>query len=536
MVVGTSLAKGNIMATPHQVIPRKHRPKTFDELIGQPAITRGFLSMIQRHMLPHAILLCGTRGVGKTSTARIFAKALHCESRHTSGNPCGTCSSCKQIETGHHLDVLEIDGASHNGVDAVRELRETAYYLPTHGKHKIYIIDEVHMLSTSAFNALLKILEEPPPHLIFVFATTDPSQLPNTVLSRVIRFDFHPIKTPELAKHLSVIATLETRQISTAALNKIAALGMGSMRDAQMLLEQVFTYFEPSQNIDLPDLSSLFSLISHEVSFTFLQHIGQENTAAALQDLSQLYQEGHDPYLVALELQRLLRYVLLTQEAPKIVQEELAYAPEQIKLLETLGALPAFSQNAVLIMFQSLLRCMQVIRHADYPHWVLEACVIQMSRIRLWTTQTEVKPTQITPPSPTPSKNNDSADTSFSQFLLGKDPLLYGLIQSCRVTIQSDRIEITKSNNAFTFEKLKDKRNLTRLEQLCTGSQFENKKIVFIETATETSPVSPLTPDIQSRRERLTNHPVVKAIQRELNAEVTKIIEDQSIVSSPSQE
>jgi DNA polymerase III subunit gamma/tau len=533
------LPKHKIMSTqtPHQVIPRKHRPKTFDDLVGQETTTRCFLSMIHRDYLPHAILLCGTRGVGKTSTARIFAKALHCSNRSKVGNPCGTCSDCTQVESGHHLDVLEIDGASNNGVDAIRELRETAYYLPTQGKHKVYIIDEVHMLSTSAFNALLKILEEPPPHLIFVFATTEPTQLPATILSRVMRFDFHPIKTTALATHLTEVVRLEKRSMQAPAINKIAALGNGSMRDAQMLLEQVFMYFEADKTISLDDLRELFSIISQDKIYDLLEQIGQENTPKALELLTALYQDGHDPSTIALEIQRALRQVLLTQSAPSVIEKELDFAPEQVKILKRLISAPGFAQEALLMMFQTLLKTLQVIRYAEHPQWVLEACVIQLSKVRLW-----MNPSQKIDAPMTSRKSSDGAaeteqrsnspSDDFLDLVSTKDPVLYGLIQSCKVTVTDQEIQIQKTNNAFTFEKLKDKRNVSRLVQVCQQTPFDGRKIDYLEQAAETTPQTPLTPDLKERRERLINHPVVKAIKRDLKAEVTKVIENQNIVST----
>src|SRR5213593_2432809 len=188
----------------YEVFARKYRPQTFDDIVGQAHVSRTLKNAVEQNRLAHAYLFVGPRGIGKTSTARILAKALNCIHGPTI-TPCGVCDSCKEIAGGNSLDVLEIDGASNNGVEQVRELRDNVRYAPTKGKYKIYIIDEVHMLTAQAFNALLKTLEEPPPHVKFVFATTDPQKVPPTILSRCQRFDFRPVPDQDVVALLSKI-------------------------------------------------------------------------------------------------------------------------------------------------------------------------------------------------------------------------------------------------------------------------------------------------------------------------------------------
>lgn len=224
----------------YQVLARKWRPKQFEEVVGQGHVTRTLQNAIKQNKLAHAYLFTGTRGVGKTSIARLFAKAIRCENRKPNFNPCLECPSCKDIDSGNSMDFSEIDGASNNSVDDVRALIENVQYLPTRGVHKIYVIDEVHMLSTSAFNALLKTLEEPPAHALFILATTDPQKLLGTVISRCQRYDFKNVSNEILASHLEDIAKAEGVKFSSPRVaQKLAELGKGSVRDSLSIFDQV---------------------------------------------------------------------------------------------------------------------------------------------------------------------------------------------------------------------------------------------------------------------------------------------------------
>lgn len=227
----------------YQVLARKWRPKRFSEVKGQDHITSSIKNAIKRGPIGHAYLLTGTRGVGKTTIARIFAKALRCSSLNNDGDPCCQCSSCLEIDKNNAMDVIEIDGASNNGVDHIRELVSNVQFLPTYGKYKIYIIDEVHMVTTSGFNALLKTLEEPPEHVVFILATTSPEKLLDTVLSRCQRFDFRNLSTANLVAHIKEISQVE--KISFAndeIINEIALQGNGSVRDTLSILDQILSY------------------------------------------------------------------------------------------------------------------------------------------------------------------------------------------------------------------------------------------------------------------------------------------------------
>ena len=223
------------------VIARRWRPQQFDEIIGQEHVSKTLSNAIANERIAHSYIFTGPRGVGKTTTARILAKALNCEKGPTA-TPCNDCASCKSITLGNSLDVLEIDGASNRGIDEIRNLRENIRYTPTQGKYKIYIIDEVHMLTKEAFNALLKTLEEPPEHALFIFATTEIHKVPATILSRCQRFDFRRIPLKTIMEHLQNICTQDKIDIEEEALLQIAKKADGSMRDSQSILDQIISY------------------------------------------------------------------------------------------------------------------------------------------------------------------------------------------------------------------------------------------------------------------------------------------------------
>jgi DNA polymerase-3 subunit gamma/tau len=227
------------------VFARKWRPLTFEDVVGQEHITETLKKAIEKDRVAHAYIFTGTRGVGKTTTARILARALNCENGPTP-NPCGVCGACKNIMSGSSFDVIEIDGASNNSVEDIREIRDNIHYSSMGGKYRIYVIDEVHMLTKSAFNALLKTLEEPPPQVIFIFATTEPQKIPATIQSRCQRYDFRRISTEQIVERLTKICADENIAFSSGALTILARKAEGSMRDALSLLDQVCSFCQES--------------------------------------------------------------------------------------------------------------------------------------------------------------------------------------------------------------------------------------------------------------------------------------------------
>ncbi len=274
------------------VTARKWRPQIFSQVVGQEHISTTLANAILSGRVHHAYLFCGSRGVGKTTTARIFARALNCTNPIDGVEPCNHCDSCLDILSGRSLDVIEIDGASNNSVDDVRKLRENAKYPPVHGRYKMYIIDEVHMLSTSAFNALLKTLEEPPPHLLFMFATTEAQKVPATIVSRCQRFDFRRMQIDDIVRHLAYIAEQEKVQIDEASLIAIAKKGDGSMRDSQSIFDQVRAFC--GDNVAIKDLAEALHLIDEDFFFNLSAAIVGRDSKAMFELVRQVMDRGYD--------------------------------------------------------------------------------------------------------------------------------------------------------------------------------------------------------------------------------------------------
>ena len=303
----------------YQVFARKYRPQIFDDVLGQDHVVQTLKNAIQQRRLAHAYLFVGPRGTGKTSTARILAKALNCVHGLTP-TPCGVCDSCREIALGISLDVLEIDGASNNSVDQVRELRDNVRFAPVKGRYKVYIIDEVHMLTQQAFNALLKTLEEPPQHVIFVFATTEPHKVLPTILSRCQRFDLHRIPPRVIAEHLNFIATEEGVTLSAAASNAIATAADGGLRDAESMLDQLVAFCGTS--IDEEQVLEVFGLTAEQVVLDLSQAVITRESTKALHLIHAQQEAGKDLSKLLTDLLNFLRSLLIAQVDAGSLQDE----------------------------------------------------------------------------------------------------------------------------------------------------------------------------------------------------------------------
>ncbi len=293
---------------PYLVMARKWRPQTFDSVIGQEHITATLKNAIQTGRIHHAYLFTGTRGVGKTTSARILAKALNCVNGPTF-QPCGQCDNCKQIAGGHHIDVLEIDGASNRGIDEIRDLRERVRYTPSQARYKVYIIDEVHMLTNEAFNALLKTLEEPPSHVIFIFATTEVHKIPATIISRCQKYDFRRISPKEIQDRLEEIVQAEQMKIEPEALYLVAKKADGSLRDAESLLDQIVSF--SSEKVTAKDVQRILGVVDLEIYFKIIDCILMRDLPSGMNIVDSIFAQGYDLHEFALGLIEHFRNLLI---------------------------------------------------------------------------------------------------------------------------------------------------------------------------------------------------------------------------------
>lgn len=359
----------------YQALYRKYRPKTFDDVVGQEHITETLKKQVETGRLSHAYLFIGTRGTGKTTCAKILAKAVNCE-HPVNGNPCNQCAACRGIDDGSVLDVVELDAASNNGVDNVRALRDEAVFSPASVRKRVYIVDEVHMLSNSAFNALLKILEEPPEHLMFILATTELHKVPATILSRCQRHSFKRIPVDTITARLNYVAQQEHLDLQPDAAALLARMADGGMRDALTLLDQCCG----NECISTDAVISAIGLAGNLRTAQLLRSVAAGDTAGALEQFRELWQDGKDPSALLDELSMLQRDLLMQAVAPRGGRELLSGAYDPVTLEELSGA---FSSAQLLANLQSIQQTLGAMASQPNPRIAAELCLIRLCRPEL---------------------------------------------------------------------------------------------------------------------------------------------------------
>ena len=360
----------------YQALYRKYRPKTFDDVVGQEHITETLKKQVETGRLSHAYLFIGTRGTGKTTCAKILAKAVNCE-HPVNGNPCNRCAACRGIDDGSILDVVELDAASNNGVDNVRALRDEAVFSPASVRKRVYIVDEVHMLSNSAFNALLKILEEPPEHLMFILATTELHKVPATILSRCQRHSFKRIPVDTITARLNFVAQQEHLNLQPDAAALLARMADGGMRDALTLLDQCCG----NECISTDAVISAIGLAGNLRTAQLLRSVAAGDTAGALEQFRELWQDGKDPSALLDELSMLQRDLLMQAVAPRGSRELLSGAYDPVTLEELSGA---FSSAQLLANLQSIQQTLGAMASQPNPRIAAELCLIRLCRPELY--------------------------------------------------------------------------------------------------------------------------------------------------------
>ncbi len=359
----------------YQVLARKYRSQSFDQLIGQNHISQTLMNALRNNRLPHALLFTGLRGTGKTSSARILAKSIRCTNA-TDFTPCNVCDNCTSITAGNSIDVIEIDGASNNGVDAIRDLRDSTMFMPSSGKYKIFIIDEVHMLSTSAFNALLKTLEEPPAHVIFMMATTEAHKIPQTILSRSQRFDFRRIPMKQLTDHLKNICKLENIKADEKALWQIAQQGDGSARDSITLLDQVINFSKGELSEKM--VTEILGLTDRSLIFEVFENLVHRKAEQIVSSLEKLSLAATNPSLFMQEIIRLIRHALLMKSNTNNVQLSIDLPSEEIEILKNLTA--GLSDADLHMLFDMCLKSMADLSRSHDPFLVMEMALLRMAQ------------------------------------------------------------------------------------------------------------------------------------------------------------
>lgn len=358
----------------HLALYRRYRPKTFSEIIGQKSIIQTLTNSLKNDKVSHAYLFCGQRGTGKTTIARLLAKSINCINEK-SAEPCNQCSSCIEINESRSMDLIEIDAASNRGIDEIRNLKEGIRFSPIKSKYKVFIIDEVHMLTKEAFNALLKTLEEPPEHAIFILATTEPEKLPATIISRTQRFDFKKLTLKEITERLKLLAKNEKVNISDEAIKEIALSSEGSLRDAESLLDQLISL--GYKEINFETLEEVLGRVNFEKISQFLNFVAKKDSGAAIRLINEIYDDGGDLIEFNRAILKNLRKILLLKANPEtgeILKDELT--KEQLETLKKLSE--KFEIKELKKLMEEFLKAKEAIKHSPIPTLPLELIVFEL--------------------------------------------------------------------------------------------------------------------------------------------------------------
>ncbi|QQR79552.1 MAG: DNA polymerase III subunit gamma/tau [Deltaproteobacteria bacterium] len=489
-----------------QVFARKYRPQNFEEVQGQETAVRILKNALEEKRFHHAYLFAGPRGTGKTTLARILAKAMNCEKGPTP-TPCDTCQQCLEITKGSSMCVQEIDGASNTSVDDVRDIRDKIRYLPPGGRYKIYIIDEVHMLSTAAFNALLKTLEEPPPHAVFIFATTEIHKLPATVLSRLIRLDLKPLSRTTIVSQLKKIAQQENVLISDSALLYLAREASGGMRDALSLLDQVVSFGGGGggKSIDDATVEEMLGASSLKFVLQILENILTANPAQALLKTQEALAAGIEPKRIANELLEYARHLLVVKTSQDPILFDLT--SEEVAHLKTLSE--KLSSSEIDYLFIILQKGIIELLRSSHPHLLLDVLVVRachvsdLKPLETFQSSQTSSPTRTLSSQPTstittPPKTNTPLQAApemswpaFLGFLRSKKPQFHAMISEGKlVSLTPSEVVLHFAPSSLNLSMLKDPDREMALKNFLKDYFQKPMSLVFETKARDTTPVA----------------------------------------------